>query len=87
MSALRSPVVRSRFRSPDGKIRLCSAQEGASLTHAVFCKRPTGTGWFLNRVYESREAAQDAISVVDPAWVIDVDYIIVEREPVTLRGE
>jgi hypothetical protein len=55
---------------------------GAPATHAVFCKRPKRDGWVLSRAYESREAAMEAIATTDEAWVIDVDFVIVECEPV-----
>jgi len=82
MPPARATPIRSRFRSPDGKIRLYGVVGGAPATHAVFCRRRKGDGWFLNKGYESREAAVKAIAAIDPAWVIDVDYVIVEREPV-----
>jgi len=50
-------------------------------THAVFCKRASGRGWFLNKGYRSGEAAREAIAAINPAWISDVDYVIVEREP------
>jgi hypothetical protein len=55
---------------------------GIAATHAVFCKRPGGDGWFLSKGYESREAAMRAIAAIDLAWVIDVDFMIVECEPI-----
>ena len=50
-------------------------------THAVFCKRANGKGWFLTKAYESHDAAREAIAAINPAWVSDVDYLIVECEP------
>jgi hypothetical protein len=81
MPVERKPTARSRFRSPDGKMILYRAADGTCATHAVFSKRPRRRGWYLTKGYESREAAENAISTIDPAWVIDVDYMIVEREP------
>jgi hypothetical protein len=74
-------VARSRFRSPDGDIRIARVSGGTPATHAVFCKRASGNGWFLNQAYKSQEAAVEAIAAINPAWLSEVDYIIVEREP------
>jgi hypothetical protein len=74
-------VARSHFRSPDGHIRIARVSGGTPATHAVFCKRASGDGWFLTRAYKSQEAAAEAIAAINPAWVSEVDYVIVESEP------
>lgn len=74
-------MTRSRFRSPDGTTKLCAGVGGLPATHAVFCKRTGQDGWFLDKGYGSREAALEAIATIDPALVVDLDYLIVEREP------
>jgi hypothetical protein len=61
----------SRFRSPDGNM----------VTHALFCKHPKEARWILSRGYQNREAAEQAIAQLDPADSMNVDYVIVEREP------
>jgi hypothetical protein len=71
-------VTRSRFRSPDGKIRACTTTGGGAATHAIFCKRVKSGGWFLSSRYGSCEAAIAASDKID--GVQDVDYVIVECE-------
>jgi hypothetical protein len=74
-------VSRSRFRSPDGNIKIARVPGKTPATHAVFCKRVNGEGWSLNRAYKSHDAAKEAIAAINPAWVSEVDYVIVECEP------
>jgi hypothetical protein len=79
MSQERGPYRSSRFRAPDGKMSICRVPGDISPTHAVFCKRAKGEGWFLSKAYHTQE---DAIAAISPAWISDVDYVIVEREPI-----
>ena len=81
MSEKRPTFSRARFRSPDGNIRIGRVPGGIPATHAVFCKRAKGKGWFLSKAYQTQEAARAAITTINPAWISDVDYVIVEREP------
>jgi hypothetical protein len=70
----------SRFRSPDGNMVLCRSTVGI-VTHAPFCKHPKKARWILSRGYQNRKAAEQAIAQIDPADSMNVDYVIVEREP------
>jgi len=77
----RSTVSRSRFRSPDGNIRIARLPGETPPTHAIFCKPASRKGWSLNRAYQSQEAAREAVATINPAWISEVDYVIVECEP------
>jgi hypothetical protein len=59
---------------------LCRSAVGI-VTHALFCKHPKEARWILSRGYQNREAAEQAIAQLDPADSMNVDYVIVEREP------
>lgn len=76
----RYPRSKSRFRAPDGTIKLGSLPGPTPPTHALLCRRMNGKGWFLSKAYESHDAVKNAISEVTGEAIAD-DLLIVEREP------
>ena len=74
------PLVRARFRAPNGQLILHGPIEGEQATHALLSKDGEDDRWTVIGVYRTRKAAEHQLerqTISHPA----VDCLVIECEP------
>jgi hypothetical protein len=73
------PLIRSRFRAPNGRLFLQGPVEGGQAMHALLSKKNEGAGWTFLGAYRTREAAEHELA--ERQMVSMLDCLIIDCEP------
>jgi hypothetical protein len=75
------PLIRSRFRAPNGRLILHGPIEGEQATHALLSKDGEGDGWTIIGAYQTRDAAEHKLAEHQAMPSPAADCLIIECEP------
>ena len=75
-----TPLMRSRFRAPDGRLIVHGPVEGERATHALLSKDDQTMRWIVIGAYPTREAAEHELEHQTISAPM-VECLIIEHEP------